>query len=142
MIDSSTVHPLRLADAGRAVYHVFVRDLELEALIGVHRHERKRRQPVRINIDLAVRENVGALQDRLSQVLDYEVLVDEIKSLVAAGHINLVETLAEQVAVKCLADDRVGSVRVRIEKLAVLPEAASAGVEIERRKARPDWLKG
>ena len=52
------------------------------------------------------------------------------------GHLNLVETLAEKIAAHCLADKRVKVARVRIEKLKVIAEAQSVGVEIEREAER------
>lgn len=128
----TNVQPLRLADAERGARHVFVRDLELNAEIGVHRHEHRRSQPVRINIDLTVAEGPAPVDDRLENVVNYETIVQGVKTIVAAGHIKLVETLAERVAGLCLSDARVEAARVRIEKLDVLPEAASVGVEIER----------
>lgn len=128
----TNIQPLRLADAERGARHVFVRDLELSVMIGVHRHERRRSQAVRINIDLTVSEGPAPVDDRLENVVDYETIVQGVKTIVAAGHINLVETLAERVAGLCLSDARVEAARVRIEKLHVLPDAASVGVEIER----------
>jgi dihydroneopterin aldolase len=55
-----------------------------------------------------------------------------VREIVSRGHINLVETLAEEVAAMCLQDRRVRSVRVRVEKLDVFPDVTSVGVEIER----------
>ena len=131
-----TIHPLRLADAENGVRHVFVRDLIVQAEIGVHRHEKRRGQPVRINIDLTVKEAAQPLDDRLENVVDYETLVDGVRALIGAGHINLVETLAEQIAGLALSDNRVVATRVRVEKVQVMKDAESVGVEIERR--RPD----
>jgi|DEB0MinimDraft_6_1074348.scaffolds.fasta_scaffold102863_2 dihydroneopterin aldolase len=136
MTPASTVHPLRLADAENGVRHVFVRDLMVQAEIGVHRHEKRQRQPVRINIDLTVRETGQPIDDRLENVVDYETLVDGVRALIGAGHINLVETLAEQIAGLALSDNRVVATRVRVEKVQVMKDAESVGVEIERR--RPD----
>jgi dihydroneopterin aldolase len=134
MQKSSKIQPLHLADANRSIYHVFIRDLVLEALIGVHRHERKKRQPVRINVDIAVLAVQNDPRDRLSNVFDYETIVEGIKEIVSEGHINLVETLADRIANRCLADHRVETVRVRIEKLEVVTEAESVGIEIERKQ--------
>ena len=133
---ASAVHPLRLADAENGVRHVFVRDLMVQAEIGVHRHEKRQRQPVRINIDLTVRETGQPIDDRLENVVDYETLVEGVRALIGAGHINLVETLAEQIAGLALSDNRVVATRVRVEKVQVMKDAESVGVEIERR--RPD----
>ena len=129
---SNVVQPIRIADAAKSVRHVFIRDLTLTCLIGVHKHERKRRQRVRINLDLAVREDLPIDTDRLADVVCYEDVANGIRGLVADGHVNLVETLAENIAALCLADLRVRTARVRIEKLDVFEDAASAGVEIER----------
>jgi dihydroneopterin aldolase len=72
------------------------------------------------------------MSDRLEHVLDYSKLVDGIALLVQSEHVNLIETLAERIAAHCLADTRVESVRVRIEKPEVLPSCRSVGIEIER----------
>lgn len=129
---SNVVHHLRIADARTSIRHVFIRDLMLTCLIGVHKHERKKPQRIRINLDLAVRKETGTIDDKLSEVVCYEDVADGIRTMVAGGHVNLVETLAEQIADMCLADERVNAARVRIEKLDVFEDAASAGVEIER----------
>lgn len=123
--------PVRIADARNAIRHVFVRDLVLPCRIGVHRHEQTKLQRVRINIDLAVRDDRD-LDDDLANVVCYEQITVGVRGLVADRHIKLVETVAEQVAGFCLENRRVKSVRVRIEKLDVFPDAASVGVEIER----------
>ncbi|MDR3520512.1 MAG: dihydroneopterin aldolase [Acidocella sp.] len=130
----------RLADAARATRHMFIRDLVLNASIGVHKHEHDVSQRIRINLDLAILDDSGAKlsrpavgHDDLARVVDYEAIVNRTRAIVAAGHVQLVETLAERLAASCLTDPRVVLVRVRVEKLDVFADAASAGVEIERR---------
>ena len=131
-VDPATVvHPLRIADARNALRHVFVRDLVLSCTIGVHRHEHTDAQRIRINLDLAVREGRD-LDDSLANVVCYERIVTGVREIVSRGHINLVETLAEEIAGMCLKDWRVRSVRARIEKLDVFADVTSVGVEIER----------
>lgn len=131
----------RIADAARALRHVFLRDLLLPASIGVHPHEQAAPQRIRVNIDLGVeddalrgmsRPRVG--RDDLRRVVDYETVAAAVRRIIASGHVMLVETLAERIAEDCLADPRVHLVRVRVEKLDVFADAASAGVEIERRR--------
>jgi dihydroneopterin aldolase len=116
---------------------VFVRDLVLPCLIGVHRHEQDGRQRVRINLDLEVIESDGPIQDRLANVTCYEALVADVRALVGAGHVNLVETLAERIAAVCLGAEDVRAVKVRVEKLDVFADAGSVGVEIERFRPTP-----
>lgn len=130
----------RLAQAALALRHVFVRDLVLQASIGVHPHERDAPQRIRLNLDLAVEDDgarplsrPAALRDELSRVVDYEAIANAARRIVAAGHVALVETLAERLAEACLTDRRVRIVRVRVEKLDAVDGAASVGIEIERR---------
>ena len=130
--NTNVVHAFRIADAAKEVRHVFIRDLILTCLIGVHKHERKKPQRIRINLDLAVTEQSVISTDRLADVVCYEDVADRIRTIVNNGHVNLVETLAEKIASKCLEDRRIKATRVRIEKVDVFKDAASAGVEIER----------
>ena len=130
-----------IASSSQALRHMFLRDMVLAASIGVHPHEHAAPQRVRINVDLGV-EDDGALplsrrpvgRDELARVVDYEKLAEQVRAIVAAGHVRLVETLAERIAETCLSDRRVHLARVRVEKLDIFPDATSAGVEIERRQ--------
>ncbi len=116
---------------GPGVRHVFLRDMLLMASIGVHAHELAARQRVRVNVDLAVAEGQEG-GDRLARVVDYERVAETVRGMVAAGHIKLVESLAERIAAACLEDGRVLRARVRVEKLDVFADTGSVGVEVER----------
>jgi dihydroneopterin aldolase len=126
------VAPLRIADARSSLRHVFIRDYVLDCSIGVHAHEKHSPQRVRINLDLAVLEGERQINDDIRNVICYEDMAEGIKSIIAEGHVNLVETLADRIAEMALADVRVRTARVRVEKLDILENAASVGVEIER----------
>jgi 7,8-dihydroneopterin aldolase/epimerase/oxygenase len=130
-----------IASSARALRRMFLRDLVLVASIGVHPHEYAATQRVRINIDLGVADDsaqpfsrgpVG--RDELSRVVDYEQLANAVRDIVRAGHVRLVETMAERIAEACLVDPRVAVARVRVEKLDIFPDALGAGVEIERKR--------
>lgn len=124
---------LPIANAALAIRHVFIRNLEVLAHIGVHGHEQGKMQPVRINVDLAVEDKVD-LADKLDLVVDYDAITKKIRAILAKGHINLAETLAERIATTCFEDARVKTARIRVEKLHALPGAESGGVEIERER--------
>jgi 7,8-dihydroneopterin aldolase/epimerase/oxygenase len=131
-----TTSPPRGSDRRSShIRHVFVHDLEIVASVGVYEHEKRYEQRIFISADLAVRDDYDGVSDRLEDVLDYSALVDGIARLVQSGHVNLIETLAERIASHCLADARVESVRVRIEKPDAMPLCRSVGIEIERRRA-------
>lgn len=130
--DGRAADGLRIADARAAIRHVFVRNLILMANIGIHAHEQTGPQRLRVNVDLAVREADQRPADEISHVVCYEEVSNGIRAIVGRGHVNLVETLAEDIAAMCLEDPRVRSARVRVEKLDILENAESVGVEIER----------
>ena len=121
-----------VASAKSRVRHVFVRDLDLMALIGIYDHEKVKPQRIVVNVDLSVQEAHGPMSDDIDHVVSYEIVVKKIEAIVAAGHVNLVETLAEKFAEACLRDKRVLAARVRIEKPDIIANARSVGVEIER----------
>jgi dihydroneopterin aldolase len=121
----------RHAGAAR-LRRVFVHELETVASVGVYEHEKRYQQRVRISADLWVRDDYDGTSDRISDVLDYGKLVDDIVMLVEREHVNLIETLAERIAAQCLADARVERVRVRIEKPDVARSFKAVGIEIER----------
>jgi dihydroneopterin aldolase len=116
----------------RLPYRVFIRDLVLPCRIGVHQHEQRGHQRVRINLDLVVEQANAEPHDNIRQVVCYEELARGVRRIVEAEHIHLVETLAERIARMCLTDSRVRHARIRVEKLDAIDNAASAGVEIER----------
>jgi dihydroneopterin aldolase len=124
----------REAQAKDEFYRMFVKDLVLLVRIGAYEHELAAPQRVRFNIDLRVQAPQEPIGDDLANVFSYDTVVNGIRRLTDQGHINLVETLAEQIAEFCLADARVAEVRVQVEKLDVEPAAAGVGIEIERRR--------
>lgn len=113
-------------------YRIRITDLVLPANIGVYEREREGPQRVRFNVELRVAEQRAPLDDDIANVLSYDAIVGGIRAILDRGHVNLVETLAEEVAALCLADPRVSCATVRVEKLDVIAEAAAVGVEIER----------
>lgn len=110
---------------------VFLRDMSLLAAIGVHPHEHGGPQRIRVNVELFVLEGTE-VADRLDRVVDYERVATSVRAIVGAGHIKLVETLAERIAASCLDDARVVRALVRVEKLDVFPDTAAVGVEVVR----------
>jgi 7,8-dihydroneopterin aldolase/epimerase/oxygenase len=120
------------AGANEGSRHILIRDLIVLCEIGVFPHEHGKTQRVRINATLALEDGSHAIEDKLSATVSYSDIIDQIQAMAAHRRINLVETLAERVAELCLADGRVGSVRVRVDKLDIYPDSTIVGVEIER----------
>ncbi len=107
---------------------IIIRDLELMARIGVFDHEKTEPQPIRIDAELeAVRGGDGY------GVVCYAEIAEAFRKVVGSGHIALVEDAAEALSAVCFKDPRIRSVRLRLEKLRAVANAAGVGVEIFRR---------
>ena len=107
---------------------VFVTGLQVQAEIGVYRHEIGRVQPLIVDVELDVPTGSS---DRLAETVNYETILKAAQDLAGQGHIGMVETFAHRLAEACLEDARVTRARVRIGKpLALAPHAVGAGVEI------------
>jgi dihydroneopterin aldolase len=124
------IAPGAMTDDDTVLDRVFVRDLVLDVEIGVYKNEKGVTQPVRFSVDVDVSPATDTLDDDIGRAFDYDTIIKGIKDIVARGHINLVETLAERIARHCLAHPRAARVVVRIEKLDKEPGAV--GVEIVR----------
>lgn len=121
--------------ANAPVRKVFVKGLKVDAFIGAYDHEQGAAQPLRIDFELEVIEPADPAGDRLEDVVCYNKLTQGIKTIIAEGHIKLIETLAERIADLAIAHPMVLAVAVRIEKPQAIAEAEAAGVEIIRRKS-------
>lgn len=127
----ATAPETRADDEPAVGYRVFVRDLVLPCSIGIYPREKGLRRRVRVNAEIQVTAPLPSSDD-FADVVNYETIVAGIKATTDAGHINLVETLADRIATLCLADHRVSAARVMVEKLDVWPETESVGVVVER----------
>ncbi len=100
----------------------------MDAEIGVHAHERGRRQPLIVDVELDVA--AGGWRS-IAETVNYERIVRHARNLADGGHILLVETFAWRLAGACLAEPSALRARVRVEKPhALAPHAQAAGVEI------------
>jgi dihydroneopterin aldolase len=118
-------------DADGEVDRVFVRDFVVLAEIGAYDYERGERQRVVFDIEALVRRASTHVDDMRS-IFSYDVILDAIRLVVGRGHVDFVETLAEDVASIVLRHARVRSVRVSVRKLDVIEGAV--GVEIRRER--------
>ena len=122
---------------GDDVLEVRITDLELPFRIGVLESEKNRRQPVRINIQAYVPFEGRHTSDQIDDYVSYADIVERVRALSASEeHVNLVETLAERICDAALRDTRIDRVTVRVEKPTIIPEAASVGVVVRRRRSR------
>ena len=123
-------HP-RLTDCRR----LFLRNYEVRINIGVHDFEKRGEQRVVINVELFVPLALSTpIEDKLSEVVDYDFMRSTIAARVKQGHIHLQETLCDDVAAALLAHPNVRAVAVSTEKPDVYPDCDAVGVEVFRIK--------
>jgi dihydroneopterin aldolase len=114
--------------------HIFVRDFRLQALIGFHRRERIVPQTLRIDLEIGIGNPAVFSSDKVTDCIDYDKVTARIRE-VCAGHVNLVETLAERVARMVLDEFEAAWVKVSIAKLGILKDTGLVGVTVERRRS-------
>lgn len=124
---NATATPLRPEAVRRGPLKVFVKRLKVDAEIGVYAHEKGRAQPLVVDVELELGEQ---RVDRFADTVNYETVANQARAVAAAGHVDLVEEYADRLALACLDDPRVRSVRVRVEKPEAIPGAEAAGCEV------------
>lgn len=115
-----------------AVDIVYIKALEVDAVIGVYDWERDIRQTLVIDLDLASDNQLAATQDRIEDAIDYAAICRVVIDLVSGSSYQLLESLAEAVAQQIMADFPVPWLRLQIGKPGAVAEAADVGVIIER----------
>jgi dihydroneopterin aldolase len=117
---------------------IFLRDHAVLVQIGAHDFEKQQPQRVIFNVELFVPYAVSTPQtDALSEVVDYDFVREIIAQRVAGGHVELQETLCDDLASRMLAHPRVLAVRLSSCKPDVYPDCAGVGVEVFRMKDAP-----
>lgn len=111
---------------------IFVKDIVLRCNIGITDEERRKKQDVLVNILLFVDLSKAIITDDLKDTIDYTEPYNKIRLLVENKTFNLIERLANSIADICLEDKKVQKVKVRLEKLHILKDSKSAGVELEK----------
>ncbi len=111
---------------------VFIEGLEIEALIGIYDWERRIRQPLRFDVEMAFDNRVPAASDQISDTLDYKAVSKRLIAYVSASSFGLVETLAERCAEIILSEFDVAHVKLKLSKPGAVRGAIAVGVMIER----------
>ena len=114
---------------------ILIRDLRVEALIGIHKRERHVRQTLSVDLEIGLPGTAVFASDKVADTIDYEQVALRIRTLAGAGDYRLVETFAERVASLLIRDFGAPWVKVSASKIGILPNARFVGVTIERRKS-------
>lgn len=116
---------------------LFIQELELRAVIGVHNWERAFAQQLRLDLVLGVDTELAAKTDDLMHAVDYSALTERLKETAAQSGFQLIETLAAHLADEALDQAGVRWVKLTLHKPGALPAAKSVGITIERPTENP-----
>lgn len=111
---------------------VFIKDLDIETVIGIYDWERKIRQTVRLNLEMSSDNRKAAASDRIDDALDYKAVAKRLIGFVESSSFQLVETLAERCAEIVLDEFPVEWLRLQLDKPGAVRGSKSVGIRIER----------
>ena len=117
-------------------YKVFIKDLVIKTYIGIYPSEKINKQRVRFNISILAKDNIKNVKNDISQFVSYEDIINKIKKILSYGHIPLLETLADKIAVECLKNKKILLIEITIEKLDIFKDAESVGIKIIRKQKK------
>jgi dihydroneopterin aldolase len=116
---------------------VFIKDFIIEEIIGIHRHEKLKKQKIKFNIVLDINQSSLPDEKDIKSIVDYEKITNKLESLTKRKKYNFLESLAEDSFEEIFKDKRINSVTIKIEKPQAIKNAGSVGVEVF--KTREDY---
>ena len=114
---------------------IFLSALTVECIVGIWEWERRVKQTVIIDLEIATDIRRAAASDHIDDTIDYKKVAKRLLAFVGESQFNLVETLAEQIARVVVTEFGVSWVKVRLNKQGAIRGARDVGIEIERRAA-------
>ena len=116
---------------------VFIKDFIIEEIIGVHEHEKIRKQKIKFNVVLDVNQSSVPNEKDIKSIVDYEKITNKLENLTKSKKYNFLESLAEDSFKEIFEDRRINSATIKIEKPDAIKNAKSVGVEVF--KTRKDY---
>ena len=116
---------------------VLIKDFLINEIIGIHKHEKIKKQKIIFNIVIDVNQNTLPDENNLSSIVDYEKITNKLENLAKSKNYNFLESLAEDSFEEIFEDKRINSVKIKIEKPNAISNAKSVGIEVF--KSRNDY---
>ena len=116
---------------------VIIKNFIIEEIIGVHEHEKIKKQKIKFNIAIDVNEETIPNEKDIKSIVDYEKITKKLENLAKSKKYNFLESLAEDSFKEIFEDERINSVKIKIEKPEAIKNADSVGVEVF--KTRNDY---
>ena len=112
---------------------IFLSSLTVECIVGIWDWERRVKQTVIIDVEMAADIRKAAATDHIDSTVDYKKVTKRLLAFVAESQFQLVETLTERIAQIIVTEFGVSWVRVRLNKRGAIRNARDVGIQIERR---------
>ena len=116
---------------------VLIKDFIINEIIGIHDHEKTKKQKIVFNIIIDVNQNTLPNENDLESIVDYEKITNKLENLAKRKKYNFLESLAEDSFKEIFEDTRINAIRIKIEKPDAIANAKSVGVEVF--KSRSDY---
>ena len=114
---------------------VFIKDFIIQEIIGVHEHEKTKKQKIKFNIVVNVNQSTVPDEKDIKSIVDYEKITNKLENLVKNKKYNFLENLAEDSFKEIFEDKRINSVKIKIEKPDAIKNADSVGVEVFKNRS-------
>ena len=114
---------------------ILIKDLVLKMLVGIHNFEKRKKQRVRFNLVINIDQNLIPNDKDLKSIVNYEQVIKTIMRITSRKHYPLLETLAEKIFLKLFENLRIKKILLRIEKLDVIKNTTSVGIELEKTRS-------
>jgi len=114
---------------------VFIKDFIIQEIIGIHEHEKTKKQKIKFNIVVNVNQNTVPDEKDIKSIVDYEKITNKLENLVKNKKYNFLESLAEDSFKEIFEEKRINSVKIKIEKPDALKNADSVGVEVFKNRS-------
>ena len=114
---------------------ILIKDLVLKMLVGIHNFEKRKKQRVRFNLVINIDQNLIPNNKDLKSIVNYEQVIKTIMRITSRKHYPLLETLAEKIFLKLFENLRIKKILLRIEKLDVIKNTTSVGIELEKTRS-------
>lgn len=111
---------------------IFLSALSVECIVGIWEWERRVKQTVIIDVEMAADIRKAAASDRIEDTIDYKRVAKRLLAFVGDSQFHLVETLTERIAHLIVTEFGVSRVKVRLNKQGAIRGARDVGIEIER----------
>tara|TARA_B110000438_G_scaffold73888_1_gene74017 strand:+ start:95 stop:520 length:426 start_codon:yes stop_codon:yes gene_type:complete len=117
---------------------ILIKELTLNLKLGYYDFEKEKSQKVKFNLEIDYEDKKPTSDKDIKSIVNYGKVVKLITKLVSKKHYNFLETLAEDVFDVLFKDKRIGKIMLQIEKLEILKECTSVGIQITKKRSHEE----